>query len=223
MGTLQPVIIASRSSPLAKAQVEEFRQEILKHHPGLFFETHYVETTGDIDQKTSLRTLDKTDFFTREIDQLLLQGKCRIGVHSAKDLPEPLPGGLTVAALTRGVDPSDSLVMKEGMTLESLPKHPVIATSSVRREDAVRELVPGARFIDLRGTINKRLEVLEQGMADGVVLAEAALIRLKLTHLNRVKLPGPTVTFQGQLAIVVRSSDKEMIALFAPIDTSKKG
>lgn len=215
----QPILIASRTSPLARAQVEEFKQEILKFHPGLTFSTLYLETTGDKDQKTSLRTLDKTDFFTKELDDLLLQRKCRIAVHSAKDLPNPLPEGLTVAALTRGVDPSDSLVMKNGMCLETLPKDAIIATSSERREDAVRFLLPKARFIDLRGTIHKRLEVLERGEADGVVLAEAALLRLGLSHLNRVKIPGETVSLQGRLAIVVRTDDDEMKALFASIDS----
>lgn len=217
-----PILIASRTSPLARAQVEEFIAEILKYHPGLIFETHFVETTGDLDQKTSLRTLDKTDFFTKEVDALLLAGKCRIAVHSAKDLPEPLPAGLAIAALTKGVDPSDSLVIKAGITLDRLPTSPVIATSSVRREETVSQLLPGARFIDLRGTIHKRLDVLEQGKADGVVLAEAALIRLKLTHLNRIRLPGPTVPLQGQLAVVVRKEDSEMMSLFAAIDTSKR-
>jgi hydroxymethylbilane synthase len=214
----EAIHIASRASPLARAQVEEFKQEILKHHPSLLFSTVFVETTGDIDQKTSLRTLDKTDFFTKELDGLLLEKKCRVAVHSAKDLPDPLPAGLAIAAITRGVDPSDSLVMKQGITLHTLPKSPIIATSSVRREEALRQIIPNARFIDLRGIIQKRLQVLEEGKADGVILAEAALIRLGLTHLNRIKLPGATVPFQGQLAVVVRDDDSEMKALFAPIN-----
>jgi hydroxymethylbilane synthase len=215
------ITIASRTSPLAKAQVEEFKLEILKHHPSLTFETVFLETTGDKDQKTSLRTLGKTDFFTKELDILLLEGKCRVAVHSAKDLPDPLPKGLAIAALTKGIDPSDSLVMKNGSSLSTLPKNAVIATSSERREEAVSLFIPGARFIDLRGAIHKRLEVLDLGVADGVVLAEAALIRLGLTHLNRVKIPGATVPLQGRLAVVVRSDDEEMKALFAPIHSTE--
>lgn len=214
-----PIVAGSRASPLAKAQVEELIQEILQHHSRLTFTTIYVDTTGDIDQKTSLRTLGKTDFFTKELDHMLLAGKCRIAVHSAKDLPDPIPDGLAIAALTKGVDPSDSLVMKQGLTLQSLPLRPTVATSSERREEAVRILLPNASFIDIRGPIHKRLLILDAGKADGVVLAEAALIRLGLTHLNRVTLPGDTVPLQGQLAVIVRSDDEEMLRLFAPIDT----
>lgn len=215
----QTITIASRSSPLAKAQVEEVLKELNLHHPSITFSCLFLNTTGDRDQMTSLRSLDKTDFFTKEIDDLLLSGACRIGIHSAKDLPEPIPKGLFIAAITKGLDPADSLVLKSGMKLSDLPHLPTIATSSVRREDAVRKLLPHARFVDIRGTIHQRLAILNQEAIDGVVLAEAALIRLNLTHLNRVKIPGTTTPLQGQLAVVIRDDDAEMKVLFSCIDS----
>lgn len=177
----------------------------------------WVETVGDRDLKTSLRTLDRTDFFTRELDQLLLQNKIRLAIHSAKDLPEPLPEGLAIAALTRGVDARDALVLRSGETLATLPPCAVIATSSARREEVVRQLRPDLRFIDLRGTIGARLAKLETGEADGIVVAEAALIRLRLTHLNRIFLPGPTAPLQGRLALVVRKDDVELQNLLSAV------
>jgi hydroxymethylbilane synthase len=214
------ITLTSRRSPLAIAQVDEVLKELTLHHPGVQFSCNFIETTGDKDQKTSLRMLDKTDFFTKEIDEGLLFGACRIAVHSAKDLPEPLPEGLAIVALTKGVDSSDALVLKPGVRLESLRSAGacVIATSSVRREEAVREILPDASFRDIRGTINQRLMVLEQDGVDGVVIAEAALIRLSLTNLNRVILPGETVAFQGQLAVVARAEDEEMESLFSCMD-----
>lgn len=211
--------VGSRGSPLAKAQVEEIKRELSTFVPSVEFDCLFMDSTGDKDQTTSLRTLGKTDFFTKEIDELLLSGACRIAIHSAKDLPEPLPAGLSMVALTHGVDPSDSLVLRDGDSLRTLPPHPVIATSSERREEAVRQILPNAVFIDLRGQIQKRLSKLYDGTADGVVLAEAALIRLGLTHLNRIKLPGATTPFQGQLAVLARSDDTEMKGLFSFIDS----
>ena len=183
--------IGARSSPLSRAQVEEFKLEF-----GIECEVVWVKTTGDIDKVTSLRTLDKTDFFTRELDQMLLRGEIDAAVHSAKDLPDPMPKGLWVAALSKGVDSRDSLVIK---------REPVrlVATSSVRREESVRQLYPDCQFVDLRGTIQERLEK----DVDGVVVAEAALIRLNLTHLNRVFLQGETTPGQGKLAIVCRVNE----------------
>ena len=211
------ITAGARASPLSRAQAEEVLKEIRAFQSEVIFSMVWVETRGDTDRAVSLRSLGKDDFFTRELDEMLLRGEVRIAIHSAKDLPEPLPKGLALAALTRGLDPGDSLVLREGRSLETLPSNALIATSSLRREEAVRSLRPDLRFQDLRGTIGERIEKLTNGEADGVVVAEAALIRLKWTHLNRVRLPGPTVPFQGRLAVVAREEDLEMQALFEPI------
>ena len=209
------MLVGARASPLSQAQIQEVQREI-----DFKLEAILVESRGDKDLKTSLRDLPKDDFFTREIDEMLLQGKCRIAIHSAKDLPEILPKGLMMIALTRGVDPTDVLVLREGVQIESLSSGARIATSSERRETAVRQLRSDLTFVDIRGTIGRRLAQLEIEV-DGVVVAEAALIRLGLTHLNRVVLPGETTPLQGQLAILAREGDKEAQSLFAPLDTRK--
>jgi hydroxymethylbilane synthase len=216
------VVVGARSSPLSRAQVQEVLEELRKHHPEVDFENIYLETQGDKDRSISLRTLGKTDFFTRELDQLLLQGGCRVAIHSAKDLPDPLPAGSVLAGLTEGIDPADVLVMRDGESLDSLPSGARIATSSQRREDQVKLLRADLLFCDVRGTIAERLALLQQGAADGVVLAEAALIRLGWTHLNRIRLPAETVPFQGQLAILCREDDAQMRELFKCLDSRQK-
>lgn len=213
------VVVGARSSPLSRIQAEEVLTEIQQHYPQVSFVYHFVETYGDKDRKTSLRELNKTDFFTREIDNLLLQGSCRVGIHSAKDLPDPLTRGLVLAALTQGLDSFDVLVMPPGMTLSTLPPGALIATSSERREQMVLQLRSDLRFTDIRGGVDERLKKLERGEIDGLVVAEAALIRLRLTHLNRQVLPGETVPGQGQLAIIVREDDEEMKQLFQILDS----
>ena len=82
--------LAARASPLSRAQVQEVYEELRLYHDVLF-EPIWMQTIGDRDLTTSLRTLDKTDFFTREIDALLLQGGCRIAIHSAKTFPNRFP------------------------------------------------------------------------------------------------------------------------------------
>lgn len=194
------LLTGARDSPLSRAQFEELQSLIeLKLQPV------FIKTTGDLDRITSLRNLDRTDFFTKELDEMLLRGEIRLAVHSAKDLPHPIPKGLAVIAITKGIDDRDALVMGDRE-----PK--LVATSSIRREEAVRELYPDATFMDIRGTIHERLEKLTSGQVDGVVIAEAALIRLKLTHLKRVYLPGAPL--QGKLAVVARADDIEMRSTF---------
>lgn len=197
------ILVAARDSPLSKAQVEEVFQQFKIDYSPIF-----VKTRGDLDKTTSLRNMEKTNFFTKEIDDLVLQKKCDIAVHSAKDLPEPLPKGLVIVALTKGVDSRDALVFRD-----ECPKNGIIATSSLRREEAVKKL-GDFQFIDIRGTIEERLKKLFSKEVDGVVIAEAALIRLKLTHLKRIYLAGEVSAMQGRLAVVAREDDVEMMKLF---------
>lgn len=212
--------VAARASALSRAQVDEVEGELRAFHPHVILLPEWVETHGDQDRSTSLRTLPKNDFFTREVDAKVLEGLCRIAVHSAKDLPETLPRGLKLVALTQGIDPRDALVFREGMSLETFPRGARIGTSSARRDAMLQELRPDLVCSDVRGTIEERLKLIDQGVIDGLVVAEAALIRLKLTHLPRRILEGDTAPLQGRLAILAREDDEEMRTLFACLDQS---
>jgi hydroxymethylbilane synthase len=174
----------------------------MKEFPHLTIKPIWVQTPGDRDKTTSLRALGKTDFFTKDLDQMLLSGEIDGALHSAKDLPDPLPEGIRIALLTQGKDPRDALVLRDGEVLS--PKM-VIATSSLSREERVQQMCPDLHFVDIRGTIEERLQQLYNGSVDGVVIAEAALIRLQLTHLNRTFVPGDSTPLQGKLALTVRT------------------
>lgn len=218
MNSCLKITVGARDSILSRVQIQEVLQELKQFKPDVEFQPILVETMGDKDLNTSLRTLEKTDFFTKEIDLLQLSKGCRISIHSAKDLSEPLPKGLTIAALTKGVDSSDVLVLRSGETLQSLPMDAKIGTSSIRREQNIKAMRADLNCIDIRGNIQRRLAFLECGDIDGLVVAEAALIRLQLTSLNRIYLPGERAALQGQLAVLVLESDEEMKSLFRFID-----
>jgi len=202
--------VAARASNLSKVQFQEVVDLLAMHHPHVELVPTFVETRGDLDKTSSLRTLDKTDFFTREIDAMVRDQVYRLAIHSAKDLPNPLPSYLQIVALTKGIDASDSLVVRQG---ESLPMGGVVATSSLRREQNVRAWRADVTCVDIRGTIEERLHQLDEGHVDGVVIAEAALIRLKLNHRTRIKLEGETTPHQGRLAVVAHATDGEMTEL----------
>lgn len=208
------VSIGARGSNLSKAQVWEVLRELQVFHPSVTFEPMWITTKGDKDLNTSLRHMENSNFFTKEIDELQLAGLFRLSMHSAKDLPEPLPDGLTMVCLSKGLDPSDSLVQSATFTEKGK-----IATSSLRREKTVLKLYPEAQIVDIRGTIEQRLAHLERGEIEGLVVAECALIRLGLTSLCRTTLPGPVATHQGQLAVIAQSDDAEMKELFSCIDS----
>jgi hydroxymethylbilane synthase len=218
----QTIVVGARSSPLSQEQVLEVWNELCVFHPNLQFQPLWIATCGDTDRTTPLWKVSKTDFFTQEIDEKLVKGECRIAIHSAKDLPTPLPAGLSIIALTKGLNPKDALVMRSQMTLDSLPLHARIGTSSKRREAAIKKLRSDLQPIEIRGTIGERLEMVHKGAIDGVIVAEAALIRLKKLEENRVPLDYETEPLQGRLAVIARNSDTEMASLFAPIDARER-
>ena len=218
------ITVGARGSKLSQAQLWEVYHELQKFHPTVDFQPTFLKTKGDKDLKTSLRDLPKDDFFTKEIDEAQLSGQFRISIHSAKDLPQPLTKGLEIVALTKGVDPRDCLVMRDLVMKDNavIQKKAIIATSSMRRCEAIQKLYPDCTLVDIRGTIEQRLDKLFSKEVDGVVLARAALIRLQLEHLNHIILDGPVAEFQGQLAIIARCDDQEMKSLFSCIDSRKK-
>jgi hydroxymethylbilane synthase len=196
--------VGARGSDLSRKQVEEISSLYR-----ICFDMTWIETKGDLDRDTSLKNLDSSsDFFTKELDELVLEKKIDLAIHSAKDLPKPLKIGLAVLHLSPCIDSRDSLVFNR------LPKMPLVATSSYRREQAVLDLCPDARFTDVRGKIHERLEHVYSNRVDAVVIAEAAIIRLGLTHLRRIYLPGETAEGQGQIAVVCREEDVDSFKRF---------
>ncbi len=206
--------VGARGSPLSRAQVWEVHRELRQYYPLIEFRPTWVVTRGDRDKLFPLSLLkDKTNFFTQEIDELQLQGAFRIAIHSAKDLPEPLEEGLKIVALTEGVDSSD-VVVYNGNTIRFGGR---IGTSSLRRRESLLQWRPDLCCIDIRGTIEERLEQLDKAQFDGVVMAEAALIRLSLTHRQRVTLQGGSTPYQGRLAVLALKTDQAMEVLFNPL------
>lgn len=217
--TVKKIIVGARNSPLAKAQVTEIEKACQIAGIEIVFSPVWIETTGDKDKKKSLRELDKSNFFTKELDDMVLNGSCDIAIHSAKDLPDPLADGLSLITITKGVDSRDALVFHKKSSFAALQKiEPIIGTCSKRREEMVQLLLPNARFIDIRGVIQERLQLIEERKADAIVVAEAALLRLHLTDLPRVYLPGPSAPLQGKLAITARKDAEFLRVLFAPLD-----
>ena len=209
--------VGARGSLLSRKQVAEVMESL-----GEEGEYTFVETWGDRDLKASLAPMEKTDFFTKEIDEMVLSGRVDVGIHSAKDLPDPLPKGLEIIALTKGLNPIDSLVLREGETLESLPKGSLIGSSSHRRDQIVRALRPDFICKEIRGPVDRRLEALDRQEVEGIVVAEAALLRLGFEKRWRIPLPGKPAPFQGQLAIVAREGERELAERFKPLDSRQK-
>jgi len=219
---MRPLKVVARDSLLSQRQVEEVYLALKQHRPEILFDVTCMKTIGDLQRTVSLMGMDKTNFFTKELDEWILAGKADVAVHSAKDLPEPLPEGLAIYALTKGLDPSDSLVLQENKSVQTLPIGAKIGTSSQRRIETLRGLREDFIPVDIRGSILERLSLLEKGDLDGVIVAEAALMRLRLTHLHRILLSGDVPLMQGRLAIVGKKNNLFLQEIFESIHYGDK-
>ncbi|MCL4417940.1 MAG: glutamyl-tRNA reductase [Actinobacteria bacterium] len=212
--------VGSRNSLLALKQVEEVTRLLNQFYPDLKFEVIGMDTYGDKDKTTPISDIEGTDFFTREIEGALLEKKIDFAVHSAKDLPDKLPQGLMIAAITRQIDPCDALVSRESLELDKLRYGAKIGTSSQRRKDQLKNYRNDFQFIDIRGNIGERLAKLDNDGLDAIVLAACALVRLGLQHRISQYLPFEILKphpLQGALAIETRAEDIQLINLLGVI------
>ena len=221
---MQTIRIGTRGSPLALKQVEEVVMLLEKAHPEKRFDIVTIETQGDREKEIALEKLEGTDFFTREIEDALLDGRIDLAVHSAKDIPDTLPGGLDVAAILKSIDPYDVLVSKNNLKLRELPFSAGIGTSSKRRKMQLRAFRKDFQIFDIRGNVEERLKKLEESNLDAIVIAAAGLIRLGLEDRITEKLPFEILKphpLQGSLAIEIRADNTEMKNLIYAINEEK--
>lgn len=213
--------IGTRPSRLAAKQVEE----IISLLPDMLFKVITIETKGDKDKTTPLAVLEGTDFFTREIEEALLAGRIDLGIHSAKDLEEASPQGLMIAATTTSISPHDCLVSGRGETLKTLAPGSVVGTSSIKRKEAIQKFRKDLTVKDIRGDIDERLEQLDRGDFEAIVVAHAALIRLGYEERIAEIIPEYIIEphpLQGKLAIQVRRDRTDLADIFRRIDEIQK-
>ncbi len=213
--------IITRQSPLALLQVEELQRML---PDTLRWEVTKTVSYGDRHKDVSL--MDRSvaaDFFTRELDEALLDGRADVAVHSAKDLPYPLPAGLEVIALTEAKDKTDSLVTRHGETLATLPPGSRIGTSSAVRKAELLALRTDIEVVPIRGTIEERIAQVDDGKVDALIVATCALDRLGLSHRASERLPFRTHPLQGNLAVTASTSlPADVKAVFAAIDIRRR-
>jgi hydroxymethylbilane synthase len=210
--------IACRASPLALVQVEEIIQDLKARGMAVNYEVLKYETAGDKDKTTPL-TLSPDNFFTDAIDKAILKGQADIAIHSAKDLPQNLPDGLDIYALTQCLDNKDAWVGKKHWN--ELVPHAKVGTSSLLRQQQILKLRPDIDLVNIRGSIAERLELIKAGKVDGIVVALCALKRLKLEGEIKDIFPWEGTPLQGQLAVVGRKNNPELKNLFSVIDVRK--
>ncbi|UCF69551.1 MAG: hydroxymethylbilane synthase [Acidobacteriota bacterium] len=201
--------IGTRGSRLALWQAEHVadRLRALPGRPGVEIVT--IRTRGDHITDVPLSKVAGKAFFTKEIEDALLDERVDLAVHSLKDLATEMPSGLALGAVLEREDARDVLVSRSG-DLDRLPPGARLGTSSLRRRALVARWRPDVELVELRGNVPTRLRRLEDGQLDAIILAAAGLHRLGFADRITAYLPTdkmlPAVA-QGAIGIQVRQAD----------------
>ena len=202
--------IGTRGSELALWQANHVAGELRAR--GHQVELEIIKTTGDKFAEAAFAQVGTKGMFTKEIEEALSAGRVDLAVHSLKDLPTELPSGFSLAAILKREDARDALVSKRYESLGELPKHGRVGTSSLRREAQLRALRPDIEVLPLRGNVGTRLEKLDRGEFEAIMLASAGLRRLgretAVRQLFNYEEMCPAAG-QGALAIEVRERDEQ--------------
>jgi hydroxymethylbilane synthase len=225
---MQHIRIGSRGSDLALWQANHVKKQL--EQLGQQVAITIIKTKGDVVQNMSFDKLEGKGFFTKEIEEALLNQTIDLAVHSHKDLETNPPKGLKIAAVSEREDPADVLLVRKASTdqhqLWFLKKGAIVGTSSARRKALVKTHRPDLELKDLRGNVPGRIEKLRLEHYDAILLAKAGLDRLKinLEEFNVVRLdptsfvPAPA---QGVLALQIRENDVALSEILRQLDHPK--
>jgi hydroxymethylbilane synthase len=221
MEPLKAIIIGSRGSDLALCQSEFISKKLQSLAPTILVDIQIITTKGDINKDPIPLTEVGKGWFTKEIEQALLEGTIDVAVHSLKDLPEQLPEGLYIGAIPEREDPRDVLITREGQQLQALKKGAIIGTDSLRRKVQILEMRSDLVVESIRGNVPTRLKKLHTESYDAVVLAAAGLHRLglqdRITHYFEPEEMTPAPG-QGALAIELRTNDTALGTIVAAMN-----
>lgn len=218
------IIIGTRGSDLALWQANNTKDRLASI--GIDAELKIIKTQGDKILNLRLDKLEGKGFFTKELEEELLNGTIDIAVHSHKDLPTLNPEGLIIAAVTEREDAAELLlILKDTVDVTqklSLKKGATVGTSSNRRQAQLLALRSDLNIEDLRGNVPTRIQKLRDEDYDAIMLAKAGVTRLGIDlsefHVEVIDvtelIPAPA---QGALAIQIRETDTELFTALQQI------
>ncbi len=210
--------IATRKSPLALWQAEHVKTRLMQAHEGLEVELVTFTTQGDKILDTPLAKIGGKGLFVKELEIAILEGKADIAAHSIKDVPMDFPEGLFLSTILEREEPCDAFVSNQYDSVQNLPQGAVVGTCSLRRKSQLLSKRPDIKIKDLRGNVNSRLEKLDKGDYDAIILACAGLVRLEMANRIKQRISSSWIlpaVGQGAVGLEARKDDKETLELIS--------
>jgi len=190
--------IATRKSELALRQVDIVKSFFEKD---VETKTIKVTTSGDKILNKSLSEIGGKGLFIKELEDFILNGHADIAVHSMKDMETDFARNTEISAVLPRGDRSDVL-LGNYVSLDNLPNRAIVGTSSVRRAAFAKYYRPDLNIKLLRGNVRTRIEKLNAGLYDAIILAKAGLDRLDFNFGNVIPEEIiPPASNQGVIAV----------------------
>lgn len=181
------VKIGTRGSRLALWQADHVRELLSKG--GITSENVVIETKGDKILDRSLAAVGGKGLFTEELEEKLRSGEIDIAVHSTKDVQSSLDEDLEILAFTEREIVNDVLLSFDPHKNLDASESFVIGTSSVRRVAFLKHYYPQHRIVNMRGNLQTRLQKMEDGQCDALLLAYAGVHRMEYDSMISQRIP----------------------------------
>lgn len=213
------ITIATRESALALWQ-SNFVAAIIEANTPYKTQLLPMTTEGDQRLEVTLNKIGGKGLFLKELEHSILAGEADIAVHSMKDVPANLPEEFDICSVFSRADESDAFVANYYQQLSDLPQGAVVGTSSLRRQAQLLSLRPDLDIQPLRGNVNSRLQKLDDGLYDAIILASAGLIRLDFDARIKSRLTAPDwlpAVSQGAVGVECLKTNQELAALLGTL------
>ncbi len=218
------LIFGTRASKMARMMAHDAKLLIEAAHPGCEITVQEYLSDG-CKIPGDLRLFGGKGTFVKDLEKRLLNKEIDVAIHCLKDMPgdEPMHPDLQLFCFLNRSDPRDVLIMRPGMSEPTKNQTCVLATSSPRRQAILKKLYPMATIVPVRGNVDTRLQKLNNGEFDGMVLSRAGLGYLHMEeYITKTYDPSemlPSVT-QGVLALQVRKEDAEKCSHLRSINSA---
>ena len=212
---MNKITIGARGSKLSLAYVQKVKELLLKENRELKEENinfKSIKTSGDINQNIKLSEIGGKNLFCKEIEEKLISDDIDIAVHSLKDMESVENDKLTIGAYMKRNDFRDVIISNKIKRIGDLKDKIVIGSSSRRRELQLKKINQNITVVNIRGNIDTRIQKLEEGNLDGIILAAAGIkslnLKNKISILFETEEVLPAVG-QGIIAVQCKKMMKE--------------
>ena len=214
------LVIGTRGSKLAMIYAENVKNELKKYFPNKI-ELKKIVTTGDQKQDERLSEIGGKGLFSTQIEKELINKSIDIAVHALKDMPTIETSNLITNNFLKRNSPNEILISKNNIKFEDLEPDSVIGTSSYRREYQLKKKRSDLKYKLIRGNVDTRIQKLEKGDYDAILLSKAGIDSLKLEHKISQEFSIDELipcAGQGIIAIQCREDDNEIKKLLENIN-----